>query len=69
MDRNRDKNDNGPFNAHTGAAFGLIIGLVLGSLLLNLPAVAAPSALSDSLRSAMQMVVGSIATASAQLGS
>jgi hypothetical protein len=41
MDRNRNARDNGAFNAHTGAAFGLIIGIILGSLLLNVPGIAA----------------------------
>jgi hypothetical protein len=35
MDRKRNA-ENRFFNAHAGAAFGLIIGVIVGSLLLNL---------------------------------
>ena len=68
MDRNRNSNDNGPFNAHTGAAFGLIIGIVFGSMLLNVPSVAKAD-LPERLRSAVQRVVGNSPPAPAQLGS
>jgi len=67
MDENR--NEDGLFNAHTGAAFGLIAGIVLGSLLLNVPGVAAARGLPDQLRSAMQTVVGNIVQAPVRAGS
>jgi hypothetical protein len=69
MDRDRIGQDDSAFNAHTGAAFGLIIGIILGSLLLNAPSVSAPDGLQDKLRSAMLEVVTSIAQAPSRLGS
>jgi uncharacterized membrane-anchored protein YhcB (DUF1043 family) len=59
MDRKRNV-ENRIFNAHTGAAAGLIIGVIVGSLLMNLADQGAPDG------PAAQKVVEHVASTSRQ---